>query len=121
LHFIPVDDVNDYDNLKSHPYSDIVCNISDEYLDFALVDGIKLRVLCMEKVISKIKPGGLLILDNAERFLPNNMLGEHTVAITPRDICLDERWRKLFDVLNDWRSIYTTNGISDTRFWVKPA
>lgn len=121
LRIISVDDVNDDDSPESHPYSDIVGDIPDESLDFALVDGIKLRVLCMEKVIPKIKPGGLLILDNAERFFPNIVMGQPTVAIVPRDKCLNKRWNNLYDVLAPWRAIVTTNGVTDTRMWVKPS
>ena len=122
LRYIPVEDVNDTTSHlpDSHAYSDI-SDIQDESLDFALVDGMKMRVLCMENSIPKIKPGGLLILDNAEWFFPNNIMGQPTVAITSRDRCLDERWEKLWDVLGQWRGMYTTNGVWDTRFWVKPS
>jgi len=120
LRCIPVDDVNDVDSPDSHPYADIVQDIPVGSLDFALVDGAKMRVLCMEKVIPKIKTGGLLILDNAERFFPNSAMGQHTVAITPRDRCLDARWEKLWDFLGTWRGVITTNGVTDTRFFVNP-
>ena len=41
----------------------------DDYsLDFVLVDG-RLRDLCACMVLEKIRPGGVLVLDNAERYL----------------------------------------------------
>ena len=75
LRFIPVDDVNDVHAPNFHSYTAVVEDIPDESLDFALVDGIKLRVLCMERVIPKIKPAGLLVLDNADRFFTNMVKG----------------------------------------------
>lgn len=119
LHWIPIE-ANVSETAMSHPYGDIVSALQNESLDFALVDGIRLRALCMEKVIPKIKPGGLLILDNAERFVPNRAMGKHTVSILPRDKCPDKRWDGLLKTLSDWRAIITTNGIWDTRFWIKP-
>lgn len=46
-------------------YSNSVIKIGEE-LDFVLVDGVS-RSLCIEKSLKKIKLGGYLIIDNAER------------------------------------------------------
>jgi len=121
LYYVPVDDANDSESPEAHPYSDIVDDMPDESIDFALVDSFKLRLLCMEKIIPKIKPAGLLILDNSQRFFPNIILGEPSIAIVSRVKCLNERWSNIYDVLAQWREITTTNGVSDTRMWVKPS
>ena len=118
LHYIPVD-VKDSENPVSHPFADIVDSLPDESIDFALVDA-KIRVLCMEKVMEKIKPRGLLILDNSERYVPNKVMGQSATLICTCDRCPDDRWAKLMEKLHPWREIMTTNGIWDTRLWVKP-
>lgn len=120
LHYVPITEVEDIDSLMSHPYAAIAEEMPDESLDFAIVDGLRLRLLCMEKVIPKIKPGGLLILDNADSFFPNKIMDKYTVAITPRDNFLNQRWEKLSAFLCQWRVITTTNGVWDTRAWIKP-
>jgi len=120
LRYVSTSDVVDVDPLMSHPYATVAEEMPDESLDFALVDGMNLRVLCMEKVIPKIKPGGLLVLDNGEWFFPNKVMGQYTVGITTRDKCLNRRWEKLWSVVCNWRSITTTNGVTDTLFWIKP-
>jgi predicted O-methyltransferase YrrM len=38
----------------------------DEYFDIILIDG-RARPSCIKRSVSKVKPGGLLILDNSER------------------------------------------------------
>src|SRR4051812_15554973 len=50
----------------THPYAEVAREFPDGSLDFAMVDGM-IRETCMRAVMPKIKPGGLLILDNANR------------------------------------------------------
>ena len=103
---------------EAHPYADAALSIPDGSLDFALVDG-NIRLLCLNRILPKLKPGGLLILDNAERYVPNRFLGRHTTAHSPRKAPPTPGWREALNRLKDWRWIDTSNGIWDTRFWVK--
>jgi predicted O-methyltransferase YrrM len=48
------------------PYHSICDKYDDDYFDIVLVDG-RNRVKCIQQAIPKIKPGGILILDNSER------------------------------------------------------
>jgi hypothetical protein len=105
---------------ESHPYADVIeTGVNDESLDFALVDG-KIRITCMEKVIRKIKPGGILILDNAERFIPNKIMKKHATFVDQRERCPNKRWENVLTELQGWREIFTTNNVWDTRLWIKP-
>lgn len=117
LHYIPVE-INEMNAPHDHPYVDFLDEISDETLDFVLVDA-KLRILCMEKVLPKIKPGGLLILDNSERFIATGVMCNRSVDRLPMDTCINGRWEKLLLSLNNWRTIYTTNGVWNTQIWIK--
>jgi hypothetical protein len=116
-HFIPCD-CTDVDEPANHAYANVAKTIQDNSLDFALVDG-NIRAPCMQIIIAKIKTGGLLILDNANRFIPNRHLDENTTVHEPRFEPRTVAWRGIIDQLETWRWINTTNGIWDTRFWIK--
>lgn len=71
-------------------------DIQDAY-DAAIVDG-RMRVHCCESAVRVLKPGGILLLDNAER-------KEYAAAIT---------------MLSGWPVIETSNGVWHTNIWIKP-
>lgn len=103
---------------RDHPYVQVADAFADASLDFAVVDG-QMRLRCVERVIDKIKPGGLLVLDGANRYLPNNFEGNHSTILIHRDEPLDEEWRAVMRRLQSWRAIHTSDGLWDTRFWVR--
>ncbi|MFL6022816.1 MAG: O-methyltransferase, partial [Marmoricola sp.] len=82
--------------------------------DFVFVDG-EYRDECAMRALELLKPGGVLILDNANTYLPNALRSPWKVArpSTPR-------WAEFVEATADWRSIWTTNGVWDTAFWFKP-
>jgi hypothetical protein len=80
-----------------YTYSGFISQFPDEHFDFILVDG-RARVDCIVRSIGKLKPGGILVLDNSER----------------------DRYRQAFYLLKDWPSVFTTTGITDTTLWFKP-
>lgn len=53
----------DYDETPS--YVDVVSRFADESLDFCIVDG-HYRQACVKAVLAKLKPGGLLAIDNTD-------------------------------------------------------
>ncbi len=77
-----------YTSIRAYP---------DACFDFILVDG-RARVNCVVESLMKLKPGGFLILDNADRL----------------------RYREVHNLLKDWKKIFTTTGLTDTVFWFKP-
>jgi predicted O-methyltransferase YrrM len=82
-------------------YEDAIDDIAA--IDFALIDG-KRRHVCMTKCIARLRPGGILILDNADRHLP------------PRT----DEWRAIHDMLEGWKMVDTSNGVWKTTIWRKP-
>ena len=82
-------------------------------VDFVLVDG-QHRAECVLAVIDAIRPGGLLVLDNANRYLPSPgtrspyQLSHHALP-----------WEDVVQRLGAWRTIWTTNGITDTALFIK--
>lgn len=72
-------------------------DLPDESFDFIIVDG-RARTECVIVNLQKLKPGGLLVLDNSER----------------------DRYLPVFRLLKGWEYAWTTNGLTDTVFWLKP-
>jgi predicted O-methyltransferase YrrM len=102
---------------RQSPYVAICSSVPDRSLGFALVDG-SAREYCTTAVIPKIAPGGLLVIDNANWFFdhpthsPGSRMGKGPKNAT---------WAEAAATLSNWRSIWTTQGISDTGIWIRPA
>lgn len=108
------------DEPRDHPYAGVADEMADESVEFALIDG-QMRLRCLQRVIPKLKPGGLLVLDGANRYVPNRFEGGHTTIQFQRDEPLTEEWREVLHSLRGWRWMNTSDGLWDTRLWVKPA
>jgi predicted O-methyltransferase YrrM len=87
---------------------------ADASLDFVLVDG-RLRDECALAVLAKLRPGGLLVIDNADAYLPSKM---HTpnARSTPDGI----GWARFLELVRGWRNVWMCNGIYATAMWFKP-
>ena len=79
----------------AHPYAGVADEIEDGTLDFTLVDG-QMRLRCAEKALAKLKPGGLLVLDGANRYLPNRFEGSFTTIQHCRTEPLSADWQQLW-------------------------
>lgn len=101
-----------------HGYIQIAAALPDASLDFALVDGV-LRDHCAELALRLLRPGALLIIDNANAYLPHDSAipGARGADAAPKS----EVWDRVNATLAGWRRIWTTNGVWDTAFFVKPA
>lgn len=78
-------------------YVHFIDSIPNDSLDFILIDG-RARVSCSKKSVSKLKSGGLFVLDNSERV----------------------RYREIHEMLETWPNIYSSTGLTDTIIWRKP-
>ena len=101
-------------------YMDIAREIADCSLDFVLVDGRK-RDICALLALSKVKPGGLLVVDDVHRYLPRERPSPAPHARGPKDGCTSAKWGQFKGVVDDWRCIWRTDGVSDTALWIKPS
>src|SRR6266849_5613774 len=97
-------------------------SIADKFLpesfDFCLVDGVE-RDQCALSAISLVKPGGIVIVDNCNWYLPTD--SRSPFSRKPEEGPYTEKWAAYCDAVEGWRRIWTTNGVSDTSLWVKPA
>ena len=99
-------------------YVRAVDEFPENAFDFVLVDGVA-RVHCALAVLTKLRPGGLLCIDNANWFLPGPMFSRSPNSRNDRGPA-NASWAELAAQLRPWRCIWTSNGVFDTAFWVKP-
>lgn len=104
---------------EGRAYTDSILSIEDGTLDFVLVDGV-MRATCFVNALKKLKHGGLLILDNSDRYLPNSSLGAPSTEVFARCDHAGDEWRRASGRVADWRCILTTNRVTETRMWIKP-
>jgi len=85
--------------------------------DIILIDG-KFRDLSTIYCIKMLNPGGVLIIDNINRYLPSNSFSPNsrTYKMGP----LNKNWESIGLTLKNWRSVWTTNGVTDTAIFFKP-
>lgn len=79
------------------PYYSVCDEFSDEYFDLIIVDG-RDRIKCLESAIRILKPGGVLILDDAQR----------------------ERYDKADYLLRNWEFTRSISPARQTHWWIKP-
>lgn len=97
-------------------YINSISNLPNRWFDFVLVDGVY-RAECANRVLPKLKPGGILVIDNANLYLPckshsPNSRTEKTGASSPR-------WTDFLNSVKGWKMVWTSNGVSDTAFFFK--
>lgn len=98
-------------------YVRISKEIPDGSLDFALVDGIY-RGSCAVAAIEKLRPGGMLIVDNVNWYLPNRSHAPASRSL--QDGPASDAWAQFQKAVENWRRIWTSDGVSDTAFFFKP-
>jgi hypothetical protein len=86
-------------------------------LDFVLVDGIY-RDFCTLNVLNLIRPGGILVIDNVNKYLPSNSHSPN--SRTPEDGPSGEIWEEVYHELRHWRTIWTSSGVWDTAIFIRP-
>ncbi len=100
-------------------YVGAVDRFEDGELDFALVDGVSsARDACAEAAIAKLKPGGILIVDDAQRYRPSRSWTPESIPYG--DSPATPLWGDVFAELASWGCVETTDGLRDTIIWKRP-
>ncbi len=99
-------------------YARTVLGFEDHSLEFALVDGYY-RDYSAKFILPKIKPGGLLIIDNVNWYLPcaSEAPNSRTEELGPAT----EVWADVWRELAGWRTIWTSSGVWDFAIFIRPA
>jgi predicted O-methyltransferase YrrM len=110
----PRDQPDEYGQLSG--YTRTTYRFLDASLDFALIDGLY-RDHVTRLMMSKIKPGGLLIIDNANWYLPSASASPNSRshAAGPDGAV----WEQVTRELAGWRSIWAGSGVWDTAIFIK--
>ena len=99
-------------------YVGVVRSMAAASLDFVLVDGAA-RDHCALASIEKLRAGAILVVDNVNWFLPQRE------PRAPASRGIDQgpstpEWGRFASEVASWRTIWTTDGVTDTALWVKP-
>lgn len=98
-------DDSEFKNVTFKSYSSLIDKYPGAYFDIVLIDG-RSRTSCIKHSLNKIKPGGYLILDNAER--------EYYLE-KQKDVVESQ-----FDIiLNDFGAVPYSKSFSKTAIWKK--
>ena len=95
-------------------YLGVFDEIDDQSLDFALVDSAHYRDLCLVRLVPKMKPGGLIVLDNAQWYLPCDSSSPAKLSKATAEC------ERFSEMVKSWRRVWTTNGVNDTALFFKP-
>ena len=89
-------------------------------LDFILIDG-RLRDQCTEVALQLIKPGGMLIIDDAARYIQHPYCCPQSVAA--QNGPPSQLWAKIATELEALgaKVIWTSDGVTATVFYIMPA
>lgn len=98
-------------------YRGVAAKYASESFDFCLVDGV-VRDECALAAISLVKPGGIIVVDDFNRYLPTETRSpfSRTLEQGPET----EQWATYQNAVQRWRKIFTTNGVKDSALWVRP-
>ncbi len=101
---------------EDSPYVRVVDRFDDGEISVFIVDG-EHRGKCALAAVSKVRAGGIIVVDDAHWFLDHPTHSPHArVGQGPADA----DWRQFSDLVADWRCVWTTDGVTDTAIWVKP-
>lgn len=89
----------------------------DNSVDFCLIDGAK-RDYCALYILPKLRKGEILVLYNANLFLPNDSSYSPN-SRRMKEGFSTETWQQFAEQSSKFRRIWTSNGVWDTVIWIK--
>lgn len=109
--------VEQEEHVQTSAYVRVCDDFEDKLFGFVLIDGSE-RDACAHAVISKIKRGGLLVIDNINWFLDHPTQSPSSrYGLGP----VNEQWVQFEQRVAEWRMIWSSSGVTDTAIWIKPA
>jgi hypothetical protein len=100
-------------------YVGVAEEIEDHSLNFCFIDGRK-RDECALASLRVLKPGGLLILDDAHRYIPRDRPSRAPGARRTEQGFPTPYWADVVKALAGWSVHWTSDEVSDTLVAVKP-
>ena len=127
LHFVSFEPVASEDANHAHEWMQRAYALADQSLDYALIDSAPRACLC-RNIVSKLKSGGLLVLDNTNWYFPPpadlRPFPVGSIAVPagfpesrdPGNVCTPAFLRDTAE----WRRTWTTDGVTATLIMFKP-
>jgi predicted O-methyltransferase YrrM len=97
-------------------YAESILYSEESSFDLVLIDGAA-RDICTIAALSRIRPGGLLVIDNVNRYLPSESRAPGSRSI--EDGPLNELWADIWKRTSKWPLTWTSSGVTDTAIWRK--
>jgi SAM-dependent methyltransferase len=88
-----------------------------ESFDLIVIDGLD-RDRCALAALARLKPGGLLLLDNANWYLPCSSKAPNSRSRSAGPSSPD--WALFTLEVSGWRRLWSSDGVTDTAIWIKP-
>lgn len=105
------------DEVRTSAYVTDVADVQKDSLDFVLIDGV-VRPACALHSIPLLRKGGLLIIDDANHYLPSSSSAPNSRSIEEGP--LNTEWQEVERQIHGWESIWFGNGIKETAIFKKP-
>jgi predicted O-methyltransferase YrrM len=105
------------EEFSTSPYLAPVLKASEATFDFILVDG-DWRDHAAFAGISKLKPGGILIVDNVNWFLPSASISPSSIKANQQ--CSSVVWTDFNKEVMTWKKLWTSDGVTDTAVFFRP-
>lgn len=99
------------------PYVQTIDTFEVEGLDFIVVDGKHRDVIAIQ-AIDKLKSGGFLLLDDAERYVPLETNAPY--AFKKQGKNQEPTWKEFSKITKYWKQKHFSSGVSDTVIFIKP-
>lgn len=98
-------------------YVAVIKVMNNNSVDLVLNDG-KCRDQIALIAVDKLRRGGVLVIDNAERYLANNFRVSDSQG--PDVKSMTDNWCEFSRLVEDWRRVWSSNGIWTTLILFKP-
>lgn len=92
-------------------YASTIEKLNDNSIDLVLNDG-KCRDQIALSAVKKLRKGGVLVIDNAERYLANKF--DVPESQGPEAGKMSKKWCEFASRVEDWRRIWVSDGVSTT-------
>ncbi len=104
---------------ESDQYVAVADTLDNGSIDFTLVDGESAtRGQCALRILPKIRPGGVLVVDDIHRFLPSNSRSPGAIPLEGEPAT--PTWKTFAEAVAAWPLIWTSSGVKDTAIWRRP-
>lgn len=91
--------------------------LGDAKADMILVDGIH-REKCAIWALEHVKPGGMIVIDNVNWFIPHATFSPPKFGTHPHSRLPE--WQQFIEATKTWRRNWTSNNVSDTAAFFAP-